>query len=89
MKKFLSLLLVAVLILALIPAINVAPKVTAATTGNVDVDVLVDRGVIQGYPDGLLHLERTITRAEFAKMIVKAFPYDYTPIFVNSVIIHS
>jgi len=81
MKKFLSLLLVAVLILALIPAVNVAPKVTAATTGNVDVDVLVDRGVIQGYPDGLLHLERTLTRAEFAKMIVKAFPYDYIPWF--------
>ncbi|MCI4463832.1 MAG: 5'-nucleotidase C-terminal domain-containing protein [Caldisericum sp.] len=81
MKKFLSLLLVAVLILALIPAVNVAPKVTAATTGNVDVDVLVDRGVIQGYSDGLLHLERTLTRAEFAKMIVKAFPYDYIPWF--------
>jgi 2',3'-cyclic-nucleotide 2'-phosphodiesterase (5'-nucleotidase family) len=81
MKKFLSLLLVAVLILALIPTVNVAPKVTAATTGNVDVDVLVDRGVIQGYPDGLLHLERTLTRAEFAKMIVKAFPYDYIPWF--------
>ena len=57
MKKFLSLLLVAVLILALIPAVNVAPKVTAATTGNVDVDVLVDRGVIQGYPEDFFILK--------------------------------
>ena len=37
---------------------------------------LTDAGVIEGFPDGELHLERTLTRAQFTKMIVAAFLPD-------------
>lgn len=81
MKKIL-LILVALIVVAS----SFTPRVynamgNSTSYGNVDVDVLVERGVIQGFPDGSLHLERPITRAEFAKMLVKAFPYDYIPWF--------
>ena len=33
---------------------------------------------LQGYEDGELHLERTLTRAEFAKMIAEAFQLQET-----------
>ncbi|MEF3245030.1 MAG: 5'-nucleotidase C-terminal domain-containing protein [Caldisericaceae bacterium] len=81
MKKFLLILVVLIVV-----ASSFTPRVynamgNSTSYGNVDVDVLVERGVIQGFPDGSLHLERPITRAEFAKMLVKAFPYDYIPWF--------
>jgi len=37
---------------------------------------LMDRGVIEGYPDGTFRPEENITRAEFAALLVKAFGLD-------------
>lgn len=34
------------------------------------VKTLVDKGVISGYEDGLFHAERSISRAEMAKMLI-------------------
>jgi len=81
MKKILLGLLVIALLIGLLPLSAHVGGIKAVTPTNADVEVLLDRQVIQGYPDGALHLERTLTRAEFAKMIVKAFPYDYIPWF--------
>ncbi|MGB9794609.1 5'-nucleotidase C-terminal domain-containing protein [Caldisericum exile] len=81
MKKFISVFVVLFLLVTFIPALPKQQFANATTYGNVDLDVLVERGVLQGYPDQSLHLERTLTRAEFAKMIVKAFPYDFIPWF--------
>ncbi|GEM_PF-211215 len=81
MKKILL-----ILVMLIIIASSFTPRAynamgNSTSYGNVDVDVLVERGVIQGFPDNSLHLERPITRAEFAKMLVRAFPYDYIPWF--------
>jgi len=81
MKKLLTILVVLALVIAtFIPAFNSA-SAEGTSYGNADVDVLIERGIIQGFPDGALHLEKALTRAEFAKMLVKAFPYDYIPWF--------
>ena len=40
-------------------------------------DTLVENGIIEGYPDGELHLDYFLTRAEFTKMVVKAFPSEF------------
>lgn len=37
------------------------------------VEELVYQGVVEGYPDGTFKPEQAVTRAEFAKMIAKAF----------------
>jgi len=72
MKKLLTILVVLALVIAtFIPAFNGA-SAEGTSYGNADVDVLIERGIIQGFPDGALHLERALTRAEFAKMLVKA-----------------
>ncbi len=39
---------------------------------------LQEKGIIEGYEDGELHLERTLTRAEFAKIFCDAFLADKT-----------
>ncbi len=41
-----------------------------------ELAVLTARGVIEGYPDGSFRPGRTLTRAEFAKMLVVALGYD-------------
>ncbi|MBQ3461605.1 MAG: von Willebrand factor type A domain-containing protein, partial [Clostridia bacterium] len=39
-------------------------------------DKLVEQGILSGYEDGELHLERTLTRAEFTKIFCDAFLKD-------------
>lgn len=39
-------------------------------------ETLQEMGIIEGYEDGELHLERTLTRAEFTKMFIDAFLTD-------------
>lgn len=81
MKKLLAVLVVVLLLVGIFPLSRGIDTTKAINPTNADVEVLLSRGVLQGYSDGELHLERTLTRAEFAKMIVKAFPYDFIPWF--------
>jgi hypothetical protein len=39
-------------------------------------NVLKEAGIVQGYPDGMSHLDRTVTRAELAKIIVKSMALE-------------
>jgi len=41
-----------------------------------NIKQLVDSGAIAGYPDGTFKPDKTITRAEFATVVVKAFELD-------------
>jgi hypothetical protein len=38
------------------------------------IKVLVEKGIIAGYPDGTFQPDRPVTRAEFAALVNKAFP---------------
>ncbi|BES66683.1 hypothetical protein SANA_31220 [Gottschalkiaceae bacterium SANA] len=46
----------------------------AATPQEEAADSLVTLGLLTGYPDGGLRLDRTITRAEFATLMVRMLP---------------
>lgn len=68
MKRVLSLLLAAALMVSLVPA------ALAADAGDEKATVLAALEIMCGDENGDLHLERTISRAEFAKMAVTAHP---------------
>jgi hypothetical protein len=60
-----------------------APAVQAASLSDLstswakgDIQQLLDRGVVNGYPDGTFRPSRSVTRAEFAKLMDKAFHLD-------------
>lgn len=40
------------------------------------IQALVDKGIIDGYPDGTFKPDQPITRAEFSKLVAKAFKYQ-------------
>lgn len=71
----------AALSIALLLAFTVVQPVAGAArlkdiSGNWAADhitALVNKGVMGGYPDGTFRPNRTVTRAEFAKTVVKAF----------------
>lgn len=62
-------------IIAVITAIAALSAAIAAIAA-APADDLREKGIISGYEDGELHLERTLTRAEFAKIFCDAFLQD-------------
>ncbi len=72
MRKAIASLLVLVLVLS-----GTVLPLTAATTpsdiaghwAQADIQKLVDKGVIAGYPDGTFQPDKTVTRAEFLKIM--------------------
>ncbi|MDI6870934.1 MAG: S-layer homology domain-containing protein [Bacillota bacterium] len=82
MRRLALALLAALLALLLVGAFG-APAVQAAALSDLkdswakaDIQQLLDRGVVNGYPDGTFRPQRSITRAEFAKLMSKAFRID-------------
>ena len=71
-KKIVSLLLVLSLVLGSFSMVFAAPSDVVGTDYEEDVAKLMAIGVLAGYPDGTFKPENTVTRAEFAKMIVVA-----------------
>ncbi|MGE5554237.1 MAG: S-layer homology domain-containing protein [Betaproteobacteria bacterium] len=92
MRKVALAFLAALVVLLLVGALG-APAVQAATLSDLtgswakaDIQQLIDRGVVNGYPDGTFRPNRSITRAEFAKLLSKAFridPVDGEPPFAD------
>ena len=84
MKKTLavivSLAIVFTLVIPLIPqpgSVSFTPEVQADDYGYIDGDpleYLLAQKIMMGYEDGQLHPERTLTRAEFAAILCRAYP---------------
>ena len=73
MKKLVSLVLCISMIMSLCLCVNAAgfSDLTADHWAYNDIDTLVKEGTINGYTDGTFKPSKTVTRAEFAKMIGK------------------
>ncbi len=88
MKKIVSLVLCISMIMSLCLCVNAAgfSDLAANHWAYNDIDTLVKEGTINGYTDGTFKPSKTVTRAEFAKMIGKwsvQSPIVYTDISSN------
>ena len=64
------------LVLALVMVLGTFGTVFAAPTDNERVDWLIEEGLVLGYGDGTYGLEKAITRAEVATMVVRALGFE-------------
>ncbi|MEK4325837.1 hypothetical protein MKX70_08165 [Paenibacillus sp. FSL R7-0312] len=71
MKKILSVALSTAMAFSMFA--SVAFGETAQATPQQAFDALAAKGILNGYPDGQAHLEKDLTRAEFAKIVTKLF----------------
>ena len=76
MKNLLKIMLSALVALFMVaPALaypDVAPNHWAAK----QIEILTEKGVIVGYPDGTFKPDDNVSRAEFASMAIKALGQD-------------
>ncbi|AIQ14830.1 Ig-like domain-containing protein [Paenibacillus durus] len=70
MKKILSVALSTAMAFSMFASVAFGET---ATTPQQKFDALAAKGILNGYPDGQAHLERDLTRAEFAKIVTKLF----------------
>ncbi|WP_433944344.1 Ig-like domain-containing protein [Paenibacillus sp. SN-8-1] len=68
MKKILSVALSTAMAFSMFASVAFGAE---SQTPQQQFDALKAKGILTGYPDGSAHLEKTITRAELAKVIVK------------------
>lgn len=74
MKKILLMAITAVLALSLFsPSLAKAADDLSGHPYEKEMRELMELGVLSGYPDGSIQPEREVTRAEFAKMVIKTF----------------
>lgn len=71
MKKILSVALSTAMAFSMFA--SVAFGETAQATPEQAFNALAAKGILNGYPDGKAHLEKDLTRAEFAKIVTKLF----------------
>ena len=76
MKKLLSLVLVLSLVLGSFGMAFAAPADVAGTDFEDAVERLGALGILTGFPDGTFKPNDTITRAQFAAVVVRALGYD-------------
>ena len=80
LAEIVSLAMVFTFVISLTPQsgiVTVTPEVLADDYGYIDGDpleYLESTGIMEGYEDGQLHPERTLTRAEFAAILCRANP---------------
>ncbi|MCL6601887.1 MAG: S-layer homology domain-containing protein [Paenibacillus sp.] len=70
MKKILSVALSTAMAFSMFASVAFGET---ATTPEAQFTALAAKGILNGYPDGQAHLEKDLTRAEFAKIISKLF----------------
>ncbi|GGF96285.1 Ig-like domain-containing protein [Paenibacillus aceti] len=80
MKKILSVALSTAMAFSMFA--TVAFGADAKLTPEQQFNALKDAGIVEGFPDGQSHLDRSLTRAELAKIITKAT--DLTPVEATS-----
>ncbi|ETT79478.1 S-layer domain-containing protein [Paenibacillus sp. FSL R7-277] len=71
MKKILSVALSTAMAFSMFA--SVAFGETAKVTSQQAFDALAAKGVVNGFPDGKAHLDKDLTRGEFAKIVTKLF----------------
>lgn len=74
MKKILSVALSTAMAFSMFA--SVAFGAEANLSPEQQFNALKEAGIVTGYPDGLSHLERTLTRAELAKIVVNAIALE-------------
>ena len=72
-KRVLSLVLALVMVLGTFGTVFAA---ATTPTGNAKVDKLIEIGLVKGYGDGTYGLDKAITRAEVATMVVRALDLE-------------
>ncbi len=72
MKKILSLVLAIMMVLSMANVAFAAPEDVTDKNQIKAVDALISLGIVKGYDDGSYKPEKTVTRAELAKMLVEA-----------------
>ena len=73
--RFLSVLLAVLLCGSLLPSAAAAPAGLSDIQGHwaqKEIEEAIDRGWVDGYPDDTFRPEKTISRAEFTKMLLAA-----------------
>jgi len=75
-KLFAVIVVIAILATFAIPAFAAVPSDVEGTEYETAVKRLVALGIITGRPDGSYAPDETITRAEFAAVVVRAYGYD-------------
>lgn len=79
-KRILNiLLLVCILMTNFIGSVYAAKHIFSDSIGHwaeETINLLTDRGVIQGYPDGLSHPDNIITRAEFSALLARTMELE-------------
>ncbi|NMA63727.1 MAG: S-layer homology domain-containing protein, partial [Syntrophomonadaceae bacterium] len=75
-KHFTKFAVIAVTSVEEVPPTPVVLTDIAGHWAEASIKALVDKGAIAGYPDQTFKPNRTITRAEFAKVLVKAFELE-------------
>lgn len=82
MKKVLHVVAVLTAAVLVLPIFGIAPhsefptEVQASASIDSALDVLCKQGIFEGFEDGQLHPELSLTRAQFAKILHKAFPKE-------------
>lgn len=71
MKKILSVALSTAMAFSMFA--SVAFGETAKVTSQQAFDALAAKGIVNGFPDGKAHLDKDLTRGEFAKIVTKLF----------------
>lgn len=84
MKRVLSLALVVVMLLSSSSMVFASEFKDVSGKYETAVDVLTSLGIINGYEDGTYKPEKTITRAELAKLLVETLGYGNLNIGVES-----
>jgi len=80
MNKFLKMVLsVAVFCLTVVPAMAY-PDVDESYWAYPQINMLTEKGVIIGYPDGTFKPDNNVTRAEFAAMAIRALGQEHTKV---------
>ncbi|GEM_PF-1155885 len=72
MKKILSLVLAIMMVLSMANVAFAAPEDVTDKNQQKAVDALMSLGIVKGYEDGSYKPEKTVTRAEMAKLLVEA-----------------
>ncbi|WP_379129883.1 S-layer homology domain-containing protein [Paenibacillus sp. sgz500958] len=75
MKKILSVALSTAMAFSMFASVAFGET---ATSADAQFTALAAKGIVSGFPDGQAHLEKDLTRAEFAKIVANLFDLDTT-----------